>query len=77
MKTVRPSDLTPAQRLAAVRGIAEGTHPTGRKLLTIPVKSFRATAAPVPAWIAHSSNAQQLAALNLIAKYPAQPQQPQ
>ena len=77
MKTIHPSNLTPVQRIAAVRGISEWTHPTGRKLLTVPVKSFRATAAPVPAWIAHSSNAQQLAALNLIARYPAQPQQPQ
>ena len=73
MKTLSRSGLTPDQRLAVVRGIAEGTHPTGRKLLTIPVKSFRAIAAPLPKWIAQSSNAQQLAALNLIARYPAAP----
>lgn len=70
MKTIQPSNLTPAQRLATVRGIVEGTHPTGRVLRTIPVQKFRAAAAPVPKWIAHSSNAQALAALNLIARYP-------
>ena len=70
MKTVQPSRLTPAQRLAAVRGIVEGTHPTRRVLRTIPVQSFRAAAAPLPKWLAPGSNAQALAALNLIARYP-------
>ena len=70
MKTVPHTNLTPAQRLATVRGIVEGTHPTSHILRTIPVQTFRAAAAPVPKWIAQSSNAQALAALNLIARYP-------
>jgi hypothetical protein len=32
--------------LAAVRGISEGTRPTGRRLLTVPVREFRAGACP-------------------------------
>ena len=32
--------------LATVRGISEGTAPTGRKLFTIPIREFSAAPAP-------------------------------
>ncbi len=58
-----PIAPTAAQRLAIVRGISEGTAPTGRKLFTVPAAQ----------WFAKSTNAQELAALNLIARYPVAP----
>lgn len=75
MKTrLYPIAPTAAQRLAIVRGISEGTAPTGRKLFTVPAKPFTvAPAAPAAQWFAKSTNAQELAALNLIARYPVAP----
>ena len=72
MKTrLYPIAPTAAQRLAIVLGISEGTAPTGRKLFTVPAKPF--TVAPAVQWFAKSTNAQELAALNLIARYPVAP----
>ena len=68
MKKLNPFIHAPrneAERLAAVRGIAEGTAPTGRVLLCRPWREFRAPAAPK--WIATSNNLQALRDLNLIA----------
>lgn len=71
MKTISPSPLTPDQRLAAVRGIVEGTRPTGRRLRTIPVQDRRAVPCAPPAWIAPESPLAELHALNLVARLKA------
>lgn len=72
MKTrLYPIAPTAAQRLALVRGISEGTRPTGRVLRTVPVKPF-ATALAAK-WFQKSTNAQELASMNLISRYPVAP----
>ena len=46
MKTLSRSGLTPDQRLAVVRGIVEGTHPTRKVLRCIPVQTLVVPPAP-------------------------------
>ena len=61
----RPELTGGALRLAEVRGIVEGTQPTGRVLRCQPWREFRCTPPLPPKWIAVSNQLQALRALNL------------
>ena len=67
---MKPSIAKGEACLARVRGIVEGTRPTGRKLCAIPLQERRAAPAQaVVPWAKTRTVLDELASLNLAAKY--------